>query len=207
MENKTGSMHPGVIMRNRLSWITALIIFAGTSLSGCSSSGPTDYYLLSADAKSATVPAPDLALTVGPVYLADYLQRQGMVARSTAVNYQISDHDLWASQLDNDINIVLLKNLQTITGSSQLRPFGVIGVAPQPSLRIKIDRLDSDSQGIARLEGSWQLLSSDHKELRYETFALNTSAESTTESQVNAISQLISELSEAIAKALTTDPS
>ncbi|GAA5216422.1 membrane integrity-associated transporter subunit PqiC [Corallincola platygyrae] len=185
---------------------TLLISTMLTGLTGCSSSVPTNYYLLSAEASEAKFTNPELALTVGPVYLADYLNRQGMVSRDSDVAYQIHDDELWAGQLDTEIALIVKQNLATLTGSEHLRSFGVVGMQPQHSIRITVDRFDASSDGAARLQGSWQLLSATHQELKHQAFSFSEIAATGTEGKVQAYSQLLLQLSEQIASALAQMP-
>lgn len=175
-------------------------------LGGCASqSPPASFYVLGARAPAAQPVSSDLLLGVGPVSLADYLDRNQIVRRDSEVRLQLDEFNRWAGDHRENITGVLAENLSRILGSE--------GVLPHPwasaldldyQVLVDINRFDAAKGNRIVLDAQWQLFSKQPNKLlqarrsRIETRA----ADSGYEAQVEAQSQALAELGKIIAAAV-----
>jgi uncharacterized protein len=108
-------------MRRLSPIIMLIVLFTVTAvfLTACGTSPPARYYSLStiAPVKSPEVKIQSkdvIVISVGPVGIPDYLQRQEIVTRDSGNRLIMGDFDLWGSSLENDVNLVLVSNLSTL---------------------------------------------------------------------------------------------
>jgi uncharacterized lipoprotein YmbA len=135
-----------------------LFIF-GLLLSGCATqSPPANFYVLSASAEMTRTAHPKLMIGVGPVSIADYLDRSQIVRRDTDVRLQMDEFNRWAGDHRKNIGAVLADNLARIIGSEAVLPF------PWPSsleldYRIIVDvtRFEATADNVVVLDVQWQL--------------------------------------------------
>ena len=97
--------------------LTALLILLG----GCSSSSPTRFYVLRSwsDSMNKKELQPSdrercVSIGVGPVKVADYLDRPQIVTRVTPNEVKIAEFDQWAEPLGQNISRVLADNLSAL---------------------------------------------------------------------------------------------
>ena len=111
-------------MKTRLLSHTFLLLIAVLTISGCTTA-PINYYLMS------PAPSPDPAsgqhsrsLGVGPLQLADYLNRPNLVTRTSATRIDVPREHKWGSTLDSHFAETLAENLR--------QRLGLDGVAVYP---------------------------------------------------------------------------
>ncbi len=182
---------------------TTVLLLACISLAGCMSQ-PVPLYRLD----NGTVEVPDqtdgAAVLLGPVKLADYLQRDALLQRlpdgSLAADAQQAR---WAGDLQGDINQLLMRQLawRLKTQSLELSP-GSKGFAPDVQIEVEITRLDSGPQHPAVLEAQWRLLDKQGKRKASRLVRLQEAHQGSTSDQVRAQSVLLQRLSEMLAGAI-----
>ncbi len=181
-----------------------LLIFA-LLLGGCAyQSPPASFFVLSPQAEASPATRSDLLLGVGPVHLADYLDRNQIVRRDTEVRLRMDEFNRWAGDHRKNITAVLAENLARTLGSD-----GVLAYPWASSLDldyqvvVDIRRFDAGADNLVVLEAQWQLLSAPGKLLRLRRSHIEIqAADSSHEAQVEAQSQALAALGELIAAAV-----
>jgi len=183
---------------------TTVLLLACASLTGCISLQPTPMYRLDNGAAQVPAQANGAAVLLGPVVLADYLQRDALLQRlpdgSLAADGQRAR---WAGSLQGDIDQLLLRQLawRLKTQSLELSP-GSKGFVPDVQVEVEITRLDSGPQHPAVLEAQWRLLDKQGKRRASRLVSLQEEHHGTTSDQVRAQSLLLQRLSELMASSI-----
>ena len=182
---------------------TTVLLLACVSLTGCVTQ-PVPMYRLDNGAAEVPSQADGAAVLLGPVMLADYLQRDALLQRlpdgSLAADVQQAR---WAGSLQGDINQLLLRQLawRLKTQSLELSP-GSKGFAPDVQVELEITRLDSGPQHPAVLEAQWRLLDKQGKRQASRLVRLQEEHQGTAGDQVRAQSVLLRRPSEMMATPL-----
>src|SRR3990167_8659682 len=153
-----------------MSKMTALrfpgvLLLAGVlGLAGCTRYQQAPLYQL--DSGEIRMPAAEqgIAVLLGPVVIADYLQREALLQRRTEGSLPAAEDARWAGSLAADIDQQLLRKLASRLDSQRLvlAP-ATAGFVPQVRLGVSITRLDSGPQRPAVLEAQWRLAGADGK--------------------------------------------
>ncbi|QKE61953.1 membrane integrity-associated transporter subunit PqiC [Aquipseudomonas campi] len=185
----------------RLPFVLLLTSLLG--LAGCTAHKPIPLYQL--DGGNPAVPQQNqgLAVLLGPVSVADYLQREALLQRQPDGSLVPADDARWAGSLAADIDQVLLRQLASRLDSQRLvlAPSNP-GFTPDVQVLLSISRLDSGPLHPAVLEAQWRLLDRsgqlrDSRLLRLEQAHFGSPAE-----QVRAQSMLLQQLVEQLAVAI-----
>lgn len=197
---------------NRFPPLAALVACA-LSLSACAgSSAPTQFYTLATTVEATGTPkipvGKKLTIGVGPVTLADYLDRPQIVVRGSAYKVSLADFDQWAGPLDTGLPTVLVGDL------AALMPQDDIVMVPQPfvtpldyQVRINVSRFDIDGAGNAVTEAQWQIFDvKKNAVIATQNSVLRepAGAGGGTEAGVAALSRTLGTLSREMAKAIAT---
>lgn len=169
----------------------------------CGSSPGTRFYSL-----STLQPIPDSTviegavsqgiITVGPVELADYLDRPQIVRRSGATRIDLLEFDHWAGSLQSDLARVLVDNLKV-----HLSPAGYLVVPWEETavadgrIKVRVARLEGTDRKTVVLEAMWMLLGKERGAIRLadEVLIEEQVEGSGVEAQVEAMSRAVAELS------------
>ena len=128
-----------------------------TLLSACSSSPVSHFYILEAQAEPESQSAATVAIGVGPVSTANYLDNPRILTSPNGVELSSSPIDLWAEPLHNGITRVITANLVALTGNHRIRPFPWRS-DEQPQLAIKVEVLELNANaGTADLYLRWSI--------------------------------------------------
>jgi uncharacterized lipoprotein YmbA len=182
---------------------TTVLLLACAGLAGCVTQ-PVPMYRLDNGAAEVPEQAEGTAILLGPVLLADYLQRDVLLQRlpdgSLAADGQQAR---WAGSLQGDINQLLLRQLawRLKTQRLELSP-GSKGFTPEAQVELEITRLDSGPQHPAVLEAQWRLLDKQGKRQASRLVRLQEEHQGSTTDQVRAQSVLLQRLSEMMAAAI-----
>ncbi|MFL9814327.1 membrane integrity-associated transporter subunit PqiC [Stutzerimonas sp. VN223-3] len=182
---------------------TTVLLLACASLAGCVTQ-PVPMYRLDNGTIEVPAQADGAAILLGPVLLADYLQRDELLQRlpdgSLAAEGQQAR---WAGSLQGDINQLLLRQLASRlkTQSLELSP-GSKGFTPEVQVELEITRLDSGPQHPAVLEAQWRLLDKQGKRQVSRLVRLQEEHQGSTTDQVRAQSVLLQRLGEMMATAI-----
>lgn len=172
-------------------------------LAGCTRYQPVPLYQLDGGAVVAETEKDGPAVLLGPVSIADYLQREALLQRQADGSLTAATDARWAGSLATDIDQQLLRQLSARLNSQRLvlAP-ATPGFTPQVQVLLTITRLDSGPQRPAVLEAQWRLLSKDGELLDGELVRLEEPHQGPIADQVRAQSvvmqKLVSELAEAV---------
>lgn len=186
-----------------------LALAAITLTAGCQTSPDKHYYLLEAPAASAWNKGDKITqlIGIGPIQLAEYLQRPQVVAQQTAGELDVDVNRIWAEPLDKGIVRVLTLHL---TGSHAQRaavsfPWRRDNV-PALSLRVQILSVSRQS-GQLSLSGNWELRAvPDQGSIAFRHFHYVQPAADGAQATALALSALLAALAADIAPALPAPP-
>lgn len=172
-------------------------------LAGCV--GYQQPLLYQLDSGNIGVPAAEqgVAVLLGPVSVADYLQREALLQRQVDGSLTAAKDVQWAGNLAADIDQQLLRQLASRLDSQRmvLAP-ATAGFVPQVRLGLSITRLDSGPQRPAVLEAQWRLAGADGKLLDGRLVRLEEEHDGSVVDQVRAqslvVQQLVGQLAEAV---------
>lgn len=186
---------PAVLAAPLLALITALG-------SGCSLQAPAAYYQLQGQGDAVVAGHADVAILLGPVKLADYLQREQIMQRQ-ADGSLAAGHARWAGSLDDEVGQLLLRQLAAQLGNSHVALYpDRIGVRQQAQLVVSISRLDSGAEQPAVLEAQWRLLDAQGEIRDSKVISLQASHAGDLASQIRAQENLLIQLSRQLAEAV-----
>lgn len=185
-----------------------LLLLAALTLQGCAALQPaSQFYQL--EQGSPELPQGDKgpALLLGPLKLADYLQREQLVQRESDDSLSLSQKTRWAGSLQDDVGQLLLRQLagQLDTSRVALYPDRV-GFATQVQVVLSISRLDSGTQQPAVLEAQWRLLDAAGVQRSSRVVRLQAKHGGPVPEQVRAQSQLLQQLADELADAIKAMP-
>lgn len=177
-----------------------LLLTGVLGLVGCVAFKPTPLYKLDSGNPGVPLQKDGPAVLLGPVVVADYLQRETLLQRQPDGSLLPSEHDRWAGNLNADIDQVLLRQLawRLDTQRMVLAP-AAAGFMPDLQVQLTISRLDSGPQQPAVLEAEWRVLDKrgqlrDSRMIRVQEAHMGTPAD-----QVRAQSVLLQRLAEQLA--------
>jgi uncharacterized lipoprotein YmbA len=176
-------------------------------LAACGSTPSNTYYVLTPREDVApTGRSPTLG--VGPVEIAEYLNRNGLVYHRDGNRLQIAQYERWAEPLQDGVTRVLRLNLAALLNTEDVRPFPWHS-EHHPDFAVKVTILALDAHDTrATLEAEWLLLQPDAGKVvrrSISRFDYRTQAEALSPEQLPAAySDLLYQLSEEIAGAIRT---
>lgn len=129
-------------------------------LSACGTTPPTNFYTLSAEIPQVTPPTSatnKVVVGIGPVEVADYLDRNQIVTRSGQTRLNLTEVDHWAGPMENNIANILAINLSRLLPDTRpiARPWP--DADTEYRVLLKISRFDSDPAGRVQLNASWAI--------------------------------------------------
>lgn len=183
-----------------------ILLLAGVlGLAGCARFQQAPLYQL--DSGDIHVPAAEqgIAVLLGPVAVADYLQREVLLQRQVDGSLTVAEDARWAGNLASDLDQQLLRQLASRLNSQRLvlAP-ATAGFVPQVRLGLSITRLDSGPQRPAVLEAQWRLVGADGKLLSGRLVRLEEAHSGSIVDQVRAQSLVVQQLVEQLAVAVET---
>jgi uncharacterized lipoprotein YmbA len=198
-------------MRNHSAAI--LLIFLGLFMvvSCAGKSKNARFYMLSS-MKAASVankdtqaqPA-DLALGIGPVTIADYLNRQGVVTRDSQNQLKVSEFEQWAGSFKNNIIHALADNLGVLLGTDRIHIHPWRKYVPiDYQVTVNVIRFDGKPGQEAWLTSRWSLINGQTKEiLTVKRSSIQTPVEDNSyEALVAAQSLALAKMSREVADAI-----
>ena len=185
------------------SW-TLLLMTLVLAMAGCSVHPPVALYQL--DGGQPQVPtATDGALVLlGPLTLADYLQRDELLQRQADGSLSVANEAQWAGSLNADVEQLLLRQLAGRLKTPNILLAPGPGVSADLQVQVSISRLDSGSQMPAVLHAQWRLLDKAGQLQGSRLLQLEQAHQGSLASQVQAQSRLLQQLAEQLATAAVT---
>lgn len=188
----------------------ALCLIMTVALLACQSSPRKHYYLLSSPTgivNQASSTAITRSIGIGPIIVADYLNRLAIVSTQGGNSLQISDTDYWGEPLDKGIVRVLSDALRQRNPGTTFVPFPYRSDArPSQSLRLQIHQLNYNGSQ-ATLEATWELVDNTSKQTVSRQYFSHTSTAAGSAADIaRAYSNLLIKLVEDIQPAVAALP-
>lgn len=147
-----------ILMKFGRGFLSAVLVAFFTLSAGCSFA-PVEFYQLQRDTQTMNTAIEGPAVLIGPVKLADYLQREHILQRQPDGRLLYSREGRWAGDLQEEIGLLLLRHIAQQTGNSHIALYpDRVGVEQQAQIVLNISRLDSGPQQPVVLEAQWRLL-------------------------------------------------
>lgn len=188
-----------------------IIILCG-SLAGCQHSPRKHYFILSAASAPLQAPhspaaqsntARNSLIGIGPIDIADYLDRAYIGYAENDNTLTILENDYWAEPLDKGVARITVLNLAQLNPGRNFVNFPWRSDSkPQYTLRIQLHSL-TRSHNQASIKATWELVDNSNKSnLQRKTFSHEVAVGSDTKALVQAYSQLMAALAEEISQSL-----
>ncbi|AKX53341.1 PqiC family protein [Thiopseudomonas alkaliphila] len=179
--------------------VLAVLTMAG--LGGCATTEPVQFYQLQSAVAAKNTKEHDLTVLLGPLKVADYLQRESILQRDADGSFSMAKGGRWAGSLQDNIGQYLVRQLAAELNTSKISLYpDRIGVEPQQQLVLSISRLDSGVQQPALIEAQWRLLDANGELLDSGLYTDNEPHQNSLDSQVKAQSALLQRLSKALSQ-------
>jgi uncharacterized lipoprotein YmbA len=179
-----------------------LILSTAWIFIGCSSPYPS-FYTLSAEGLSPS--GGGLGIGVGPVILAEYVDRTNLVVQTSDNKIDVAVDHLWAGDLDNSISRVISINLgrKLETGNIRSYPWQRDSEIDY-QVAMDISEFVAGNDGFAHLQATWRIYKLPSRRMvRSNTFVGKEPISSGDfEAMVAAQSRLLGKLSEEIAQGI-----
>ncbi len=183
----------------RLALLSAIALGAV----GCSIAPPAQFYQLQQSAVDTESRNNNATVLLGPLKIADYLQRESMLQRQLDESLTLSDSARWAGSLQDDIGQLLLRQISTQLGSSRISLYpDRVGMQAQAQVVLSISRLDSGVEQPAVLEAQWRLLDAKGELRNSRVVRFEEAHDGTVADQVRAQSDVLAQLSQQLVRAL-----
>lgn len=196
-----------------------LASLAALGLGACAGvSQPSRFYTLAPIDEAGTgeaAAAPNaarrqLVIGIGPVNLADYLDRPQIITRDGATGIELHEFDKWAESLDTMVPRTMAANLAFLLGTDR------VVLMPQPrsqrldfQVELDIARFDCTPGDTMMLDSLWRLFGRDGDRLLKDGRAriqLPVAKEADFTSMVLIMSQGLEQLSRDLAEVIRTQP-
>lgn len=184
----------------------ALAAILMLTLSACTQTPPTRFYVLAPSAAdAASVPNRTLLVGLEPVELPGYLSRPQIVTRMAPVRLELGELDQWAEPLDAMVTRVLAESIYRLAParSVQILPRRH-GEAPERIVEVSVRRFDVDAAATAVLEADWAVFAGEDRRLAGSRFQaeIPVPAAGGYQAMVGAMSGCLDLLAQEIAQAL-----
>jgi uncharacterized lipoprotein YmbA len=181
-----------------------ILLLAGVlGLAGCSVHQPVSLYQLDSGSPVQPAQSAGMAVLLGPVVVADYLQRETLLQRQPDGSLQAATDGRWAGSLSSDIDQLLMRQVAGHLDSQRvvLAP-ATAGFTPDVQVLLTITRLDSGAKQPAILDAQWRLIDRRGKVRDNRIIHLQETHAGSTASQVQAQGVLLQRLAEQLSVAL-----
>ncbi len=182
-----------------------LTIITTSLLVGCQHSPRKQFYLLSATNSNAQPTAITHSVGLGPIVVADYLQRSQLQVNRSENSLQLTENAYWGEPLQKGITRVLAINLMNQDPSRAIEMFPWRhDSAPTFSIRLHIHELHVIN-GKAVINASWKLIDSTTRQtVAQQHYIDSQDCNGSPESIAEAYSALVAMLAGTMSSALET---
>jgi len=192
---------------------TVLIVYI-VFLGGCLGKGtqkPTEFYLLqpinASIGEQGVAGGEGAVLGIGPVRVRDYLNRPQIVTRTSTNEVKIHDFHYWGEPLSTNFTAILAQNLSVLLTTDRILIFPYRSKQQLPidyQVVVDVIRFDGEPGGEATLQAQYYLLEFEENEKKQIVTKQPSFSKPLTdksfETLVAAMSDLVAELSRAIAE-------
>ena len=188
------------------SRVLIYVILAVTVLSilgSCGTTPPARFYAITSTMSALPLEADPTGaiVTIGPVQIPEYLDRPQIVTVTGTNELILSEYDLWAGSLKDDINRVLIENVSSFLGGAVSVASWKTPLRNANKVPVSIVRIDALPGKSVTLKAQWTVFAKDSR--TPAAFKDATIAEPLTgtdhRSVVAAMSKVVSELSRLVA--------
>ncbi|HVM84594.1 MAG TPA: PqiC family protein [Candidatus Binatia bacterium] len=139
--------------------IAAVFLLATLLATGCATSKPARFYVLSALTASASQPAPDgPAIGVGPVIIPQYLDRPEIVTRSQGNRLELGEFDQWGGRIGDNIVRVMADNLAGLLATERVSIYPWSdGSAITDQITVDVLQFERGADGNVTLTAFWSI--------------------------------------------------
>ena len=148
-----------------------LIALAGCAVTG--TTAPSRFYMLSPLNESKEPPQVELqaqciAIGIGPVEVAEYLNRPQIVTRVSSNELKLAEFDQWAEPLKDNFSRVLAENLSSLLCADAIAVFPWRGSTPiDYRVEVEVLRLDGSLASNIRLVARWAIFREEDKQMLF----------------------------------------
>ena len=189
-----------MISLERVSCV-AIMLTACLAVAGCGSSPNYRYFTLeAASVEGRAKPSEKLSVTVGPVSLADHLERREIVSRGPDGEILVSNSERWAGGLERNIADTIATSLSRSSGSSDvISYYANFQAGTRYAVVLHISEFELVSAGFVHLRANWSITDTEASSSQLHSHEFEFPVSSTSiEDRIVAKNQAISLLSEAI---------
>jgi hypothetical protein len=188
------------------TWLLALMLTMALGMSGCGTTQPAKFYLLTASSNAQQASSAAINIGLGPIEFPAYLDRSKIIIRTSANSFETVEYHRWAEPLETNFSRVLSQEL------SSALPNAIVTTYPwRNGKEIKLQALievlsfDSDTSNQARLKVRWELLDANKKTLAppQQREYIKTARNGDYEARVQAMSECVTALGQALAQEIT----
>jgi uncharacterized lipoprotein YmbA len=150
------------------------MIFMILAVAGCGRTKRSEYYLLTAGngsaAASRTLDGADITIGIGPIEVADYLDRAEVVSRDGANRLEVAEFHRWGEPLGENIHHVLIENLTEMLPDARIIEFPWHSAIPVDYLiAADFDHFEASDDGYVALSVRWRVLRPSGPEILFST--------------------------------------
>ncbi len=180
-----------------------LLLTGVLGLAGCSVHQPASLYQLDSGEPGQPKQSAGVSVLLGPVSVADYLQRETLLQRQPDGSLTVSADGRWAGSLSADIDQLLLRQLAWKLDSQRvvMAPASA-NFTPDVQVVLAITRLDSGKDQPAVLDAQWRLLDRRGKVRDSKLVHLEEKHGGTSADQVRAQGVLLQRLADQLSVAV-----
>lgn len=173
--------------------------------SGCSFvSKPANFYMLmpTADNNDNSLTQKNWIIGVGPIYLADHLQRKQIISHSSVNKLKVEEFERWAGELNDNISYVITENLGVLINTRAILAYpwnDTINLDFQVEINIYYFTVDENDS--VKLVAVWNIIDTKNNKLFHikRSEIITPVMGNTINDQINAQNQALLELSKTIA--------
>ncbi|MGD9332325.1 MAG: PqiC family protein [Desulfobacterales bacterium] len=153
------------------AWWVGAVVGAIVCVGCFGKSQPSRFYTLSAIAPASAVSTPDSPLRnatigIGPIKIADYLDRYKIVTRTGDNRIDLSEYDQWAGSFEDNLIHVLAENIGAMVPTEQIYLYPWRTSLPTDfQVVVDIVRCDGRLKGDVLLVARWRILAGQEKEV------------------------------------------
>ncbi len=201
-------MRKMIMNRHNISRYLQMLVLLSSILStwGCGTSPRPDFYLLEQAASTQlTGLERGIAIGIGPVNVAPYLDRPQIVTRAGNHRLKMSEFHRWSEPLKISLSTVIAINLSNKlqTNRVYLLPRQNKSIPLDYLIAIDVVRFDGELGGEARLAARWSLFGKDGQVILTKVSIISTAVEgSSYEQLVAAENRTLRDLSDEISMAI-----
>ncbi len=182
-----------------------LLLTGVLGLAGCSLHQPASLYQLDSGNPGQPKQSNGMAVLLGPVSVADYLQRETLLQRQADGSLKAASDGRWAGSLAADIDQLLLRQMAWRLDSQRvmLAPTpSTANFSPDVQVLLTITRLDSGRAQPAILDAQWRLIDRRGRVRDNRIVHLEEKHDGDTAAQVQAQGVLLQRLAEQLTAAV-----